>query len=84
MTFKPPLGSVATSVEPVMSHAEMQNPHSTALGLNVQEKQENKSFEESCLMIQSSIVSERGRQAAVRPEWGSSHGSALEKHLIPC
>lgn len=66
-----------------MSHAETQNPHSTGLGLNVQEKQENRSFEESCPMIQSSIVSARGCHAAARPEWGSSHGSALEKDLIP-
>lgn len=87
MTFKPPLGSVAalffSSVEPVMSHAETQNPHSTALGLHVQEKQENKSFEEYCPMAQSSVVSARGSQAVARPEWGSSHGSALEKDLIP-
>lgn len=87
MTFKPPLGSVATlffsSVEPAMSHAETLNPPSTTLGLNVQEKQEKKSFEESCLMIQSSIVSARGLQAAARPEWGSSYGSALEKDRIP-
>lgn len=54
-----------------MSHAETQNAHRAALGLNVLEKQENKSFEESC-------------QVVVRPEWGSSHGSALEEDLIPC
>lgn len=60
-----------------MSHTETLNPHSAALGLNAQEKQENKPFEESCLMIQSSIVSARGRQAAAHPEWGSSYASAL-------